>query len=391
MRVLQVHNRYRVRGGEDIAVDAVAASLREAGIGVSELVASSGDMPRGFFRKTATFALGIYSLSARARLRRLIRRDRPDVVHVHNVYPLLSPSVLAECRRAGLPVVMTCHNLRLLCPSGTTFSGGEPCRRCWKGREYWCVLRDCRQDLVESAAYALRTWVARRLDLFKANVTLFITPTEFVKRELRDNGFQECEFAVVPHMISPGAAVSGRGPGAYVAYAGRVSPEKGVQVLVSAAARCPTLPIRIAGDYSAMPGLPRSAPGNVRFVGVLRGQALKEFYACARLVVAPSLCYEAFGLAAAEAMGFGLPVVGSRIGGLPEVIVHGRTGLLFEPGDAADLARKLKALWHDRATCESMGRAARDWVLTQYSPRAFLGRLLAAYERAVEINRRGPR
>jgi len=383
MRVLQLHNRYRVRGGEDVAVDATLDLLRDRGVDVLEVVRDSRGIGRGLPRKLVAFAQSIYSDSARRQVARTIRAGRPDVAHAHNLYPLLSVSVLPECRRAGVPVVLTCHNYRLICPITVMSSRGRVCERCSGGRACWCLLRNCHRSVLESAACAAQNYVGRQLRVFRHNVTLCIAPTRFVVQKLCESGYDDLEFEIVPNMVPAPPRTADRPVGDYVAYAGRVSPEKGVEVLLSAAARCPALPVRIAGDCSAMPHLPTKAPANVRFVGVLDKDRLRDFYTGARFAVVPSTCFETFGLAAAEAMGHGLPVIASRIGGLPEVVEDGRTGLLFEPGNDVELAEKVDALWHDPARCREMGEAGRQKVEREYNPEVFFSRLMNAYGRAI--------
>jgi len=383
MKVIQLHNRYRVRGGEDASVEATIDLLRARGVEVIEFLRDSKEIGQGPVRKLGTFVESIYSNSARQRLAHVIQANRPDVAHIHNLYPLLSVSVLRECRRAHVPIVMTCHNFRLICPITILFSHGRTCERCCKGRAYWCVLQNCHANVFESGAYAAQNYVSRQLKAFRNNVTLCIAPTRFVVQKLREHGYGDLEFEVIPHAVSMPARVAERSPGGYVAYAGRISPEKGVDALLAAAARCPGLPVWIAGNDLAIPRLRAGAPPNVRFVGSLSKDQLQEFYGGARFAVVPSVCFETFGLAAAEAMSYGLPVIASRIGGLPEVVEDGRTGLLFEPGNDVELAAKLDSLWHDEARCREMGRAARQKVEREYGADVFFERLMGAYERAI--------
>lgn len=385
MKVIQLHNRYRVRGGEDVLVDAIVRMLRERGVRVCEFVRNSREIRPGLGGRAAAFLGGTYSPSARAAMSRLLRRERPDLVHAHNLYPLLSPSVLVACRREGVPVVMSCHNFRLLCPEGTFFSHGAACEQCLGGRERRCVLRNCRGNLLESAGYALRCYVARRFRLFKNNVSLFVAPTHFVRRKLAENGFGRSEFRVVPHMVSAPPSGVDSSHGEYAAYVGRLSPEKGIDVLLAAAARCPDVPVRVAGRPSEALEVAAQAAKNVKLVGRLDRAQVDEFYARARFVVVPSVCFESFGLAAAEAMGHGLPVIASRIGGLPEVVEDGTTGLLSEPGDAAELADGMQFLWDRPDVGRQMGEAGREKALREYAPEVFFRRLTDAYARAIEI------
>jgi len=388
MKLVQVHNRYRVRGGEDTAVDATVRLLRSRGVEVREFFADSWDVPSRFAAHLALSLRGVYSRAAYGAIRRLMQEERPDIVHVHNLYPLFSPSVLGACRREGIPIVMTCHNYRLICPIGTLFSHGEVCERCTGCHEFACVLRNCTGNVAQSAAYALRNAVARRFGLFLRNVTLFIVPTEFVRRKLSTRGLAQGAFCVVPHSMPCPAQPVDCSSGRYVACVGRASPEKGLPILLGAAARCPDLPVRVAGDHWAMSAPRPPAPGNVQFLGPLPHPALKDVYAGARFLVMPSMCFETFGLAAAEAMAYGLPVIAARIGGLPEVVDDGVTGLLFEPGNAQELSEKMRFLWDHPSICSSMGQAARKKAMREYNEEAVFHKLTAAYSKAMEIHGR---
>ncbi|MHC5033575.1 MAG: glycosyltransferase, partial [Planctomycetota bacterium] len=356
------------------------------GVEVAFLTRDSSDLGNGLAGKLRAFVGGIHSLSAQRRMSRLLREVRPDIVHVHNLLPLLSPSVLVACRSHGVPVVMTCHNYRLTCPTGLHVVRGEVCERCISDGEHRCVLQDCRNSLFESAAYALRHAVGRWGRTIPRNVTLFIALTEFLKRRLVTAGFPRERIAVIPNMADLPAQPADPVAGQYAAYAGRISPEKGLDTLLAAARRLPGIPIRIAGDWSTMPEVREQAPDNVDFVGFLDRDEVARFYRKARFLVLPSTCFEVFPLVLAEAMGYGLPAVASRIGGLPEIVEDGRTGLLFEAGDADELASKMEMLWEDSALCARMGQAARHRAAREFSEDVFYSRLMDAYQAAVQLN-----
>lgn len=380
MRVCIVHNSYARPSGEEIVVENTRRLLEEHGHEVCALQRSSAEIEHMRLGRVRAFFSGIYSLCSRHAMRRLLDEQRPDVVHVHNLYPLISPSVLVECRRAGVPVLMTVHNHRLVCPNGLLLSRGEACERCLGGREHWCVLRNCESDLLKSIGYAVRSAVARKWRLFLDGVTLFAVLTPFQRERLVASGFPAERIVVIPNMVSSSGAEPALGD--YVAYVGRVSPEKGIETLVAAAARWRDIPLRIAGSLDRMPHLASKAPDNVAFLGRLEGTRLNAFYRNSRIVVLPSTCPEAFGLPVAEAMWHGKPVIASRVGGLPSVVDDGVTGMLVEPGNASELAEKIRALWEQPKLCRTMGEAGRAKALREYSPERYYERLMAAYDRA---------
>ncbi|MDD5712649.1 MAG: glycosyltransferase [Smithellaceae bacterium] len=314
-----------------------------------------------------------------------IRQLRPDVIHVHNVYPLFSPSVLVAARNEGIPTVMTCHNFRLLCPIGTHFRKGKICELCAPGNEYWCLLQNCRQNLFESLAFFLRNWTARKMGIFRDNVTIFITVNPFLKERLCQSYLPEDRVFALPNMVPLPADTGNTGNGEYVAFSGRISPEKGIKVFLEALANNPELPGYVAGDCSSDPSLIADAPRNVKFAGRLDGGALESFYRRARFLVVPSLWYETFGLVAAEAMSYGIPVIASRIGALPGLVEDGVNGLLFEPGNALSLADKVKFLWNNPDLCRQMGQRGQEKIREEYSEDVIFARLMKIYERAIEI------
>ena len=299
---------------------------------------------------------------------------------------MISPSIFIACRESGVPVVMRCPDYRLTCPTYWHFNEERICERCKNGREYWCILKNCRKNIYESFAYSLRTAVARRFRYYKNNVSIFIPPSEYVKNRLIEAGIRAERIIVVPNMSSLAYSMVDTDNASYIAYVGRISSEKGISTLLTGA-RIAGLPIRIAGDYSSMPEILKTAPTSVQFVGHLIRDQLGAFYGNARFSVVPSVCNEAFGIVVAEAMSHGLPVIASRIGAIPEIVEDGRTGLLFEPGNAYDLAEKMKLLWNNPELCRQMGRAGKEKVLREYSENVYYERLMGVYMKAMTINK----
>lgn len=378
MKVIHLHQRYRIRGGEDAMVEATVALLVRRGVQASLITRDSAAIAASLPARARAFIGGVYSFSAAAWMRRLLNSEHPDVVHIHNLHPSFSPAVIPVCRRAGVPVVMTCHNYRLVCPTGMFMRGGRVCDACCGGREYRCLLYNCRGSLVESAAYALRNTVHRMLGLYRDHVSRFIAISGFVRDRLVAEGFPPDRFRVIPNMASlPDSGVDCAG-GSYAAFAGRFSPQKGIATLL-AAATCTGIPVRLAGNHASMPELIRMLPPNAQLAGRLAGDAMADFYRRARFAVVPSECPEPFGLVAVEAMGHGLPVIAARTGGLPEVVEDGVTGLLFQPGSAADLAAKMKRLWDDPDLCRALGAAARERAAREFNEDLYYRRLMNIY------------
>lgn len=200
-----------------------------------------------------------------------------------------------------------------------------------------------------------------------------------------DEGFPAERISVVPNMCRPDGVQLSDDPGGYVGYTGRVSPEKGIMVLAESARRLRTVQFKVAGTHESASRLVQEAPDNLEFSGFLQQEQLYQFYASSRIIVLCSVCFEGFPMMVLEAMVHGKPVICSRIGGLPEIVDDGVTGLLFEPGNADDLADKIRYLWARPDACRQMGKAGRQKALREYSPEKYYERLMPVYRKAVEL------
>ena len=388
MRVLLVHNDYSVLGGEEFLVASVADILESHGHDVLQYRRRSPELQPGVRGSAKAFFVGIHNPWSCRQITELLDSFRPNAIHVQNLYPLISPSILPVMHRSRIPIVMNVQNYRLGCPNGLHFSHGEICTRCLGGREQWCVLRNCEGSLLKCTGYALRNAVARWTGAYTRNVGVFTPPTSFHARWLSELGIEPERIHVIPNMVDDVAGKVGESAGDYVGFAGRVSPEKGVDVLMQAARRMPDVPFRIAGSYDRLPTLPSTAPPNVRFLGHLGPEDLSSFYAGARMIVVPSVWFEGFPTVIPQAMLRGRPVIASDVGGLRDVIDDGATGYLFPTGDAEQLAARIGALWSDPRLASIMGRTAREKALREYSRDRYYNRLMAAFE-AAGARRRG--
>ena len=390
MKVLVTHNEYAGYSGEEAVVEDICRLLGRQGHDVIQYTRSSAEIARMRAGEIRAFFSGIYSCSSRNNFRRLLTQCRPDIVHIHNLFPLISPSILTLCREAGLPVVMTVHNYRLVCPNGLHLARQEICEKCAGGREWWCVLRNCEGSFFKSLGYAIRNYVARKQRLYLDNVTMYAALTEFQRQRLIRDGFPAERIVVIPNMAQSPPQPTPCELGDYVGFVGRMSPEKGIPSLLAAARACRTIPFRAAGGTDRMPELPAQAPTNFEFLGHLNHKDLSLFYSSSRFNVLCSTCFEGFPQTLVEAMLYSKPVVCSRIGGLAEIVEEGVTGLLFEPGNANDLRKRIEYLWDRPSLCREMGQAARQKALRQYSPEKYYSQLMAAYQKALTLGPGGP-
>ncbi len=339
------------------------------------------DYPLG--EKVVKASQVVWSFEAQRRLRRLLETFRPDVAHLHNIYHHLSPSILPVLRRAGVPTVMTAHDLKIACPNNKMYDGTGVCERCKGGRYHNVIGRRCvRGSLAASTVVATEAIVHRALDSYASNLARIVVPSRFFLEKFVEWGWKRDTFAYIPNWLDANAFEARPEPGDYFVYVGRLSHEKGIETLVRA---CGAAGIRlaIAGEGPLMPAL-RAMLGEdntaIRLLGFTSGEALKSLVRGARAVVAPSECYENAPLSVLEAFAAGKPVVGSRIGGIPELIEEGRTGWLFEAGDVGGLRAALERVRDlPDASIASMGRAARALVERDFSRDRYVREMLELY------------
>lgn len=377
MRVVNVHNRHVGTGGMEVLFESITKLLRANGDEVVVVDRDNKDL-RGLAGKLSAFGSMIYSPSAKHEMRSLLREKRPDVVHVHNIYPQLSPSILDACREEGVPVVMSVQDYKLTCPTAQHLRDGVPCEKCLGGHEQWCAIHNCRGNRPMSVAYAIRNAAARVTRKIHDGVDAYLCCSQFVANQIIRGGYPAERVHVLPNFADLPDAPAKTSPGDYVAYIGRISPEKGVDVLI-AAARLNGLPTKIVGDTSAMPKLQVDVPANVEFLGAMKRDQIPDFLKSARMLVVPSIWYEAFGIVCAEAMAYRLPVIASNMGGLPEVVDHDRTGLTVPPNDPAMLATAMTRLWGDPTLALAFGEAGRAKALREYVPAVYYKRLARFY------------
>lgn len=377
MRIVNVHNRHAGPGGMEVLFESITKLLRSHGDEVIVVEKDNKDI-HGIAGKLAAFGSMVYSPSAKKAMRSLIRAESPDVVHVHNLYPQLSPSILDACREENVPVVMSVQDYKLTCPTAQHLRDGKVCEKCVGGHEQWCAIHNCRGSRAMSVAYAIRNAAARVSGKIHNGVDAYLCCSNFVADQIAKGGYPVDRIHTLYNFADLPDAPPRAGAGDYVAYVGRISPEKGLDVLIGAA-RSNGLNVKIAGDPTPMPELQRDLPSNVEFVGPLKREAIPAFLSNARMLVVPSIWFEAFGIVCAEAMAYRLPVIASAMGGLPEVVDHGVTGLCVEPNDSAKLAEAIASIWNDPARAAAMGEAGRVKALREYTPEVYYRRLTTAY------------
>jgi glycosyltransferase involved in cell wall biosynthesis len=356
LRVLIAHNRYRAAGGEERHVELLDRGLTAAGVNVWRFERKSTDLDGSLFRKSAT-TLGLAYRPGAGGIPRILRLRRPTVVHFHNIWPLLTPSALRAAKHSGATVVLTIHNYRFACPGGTLLRHGLVHDDCIQGSSLRCGLRNSRGNRVESFAYGVALEIQRRAGMLRRWVDAFIAPSEFMAEMLVRSGLPQERVYVVPYGL-PLPAETPAPERRHVLFVGRLVAEKGVRTLLAAARLRPDVPIVIAGDGTLAPAA-KAVSHNVRYAGRLDRADIAKALSEAAFTVVPSEWHDNLPFAALESFAAGRAVVATRMGGLPEIVDHGMTGLTVPPNDPLALAAAMGRLWDDHQRAADMGRRAR--------------------------------
>lgn len=381
MRVLLLHSRYLsgAASGENRVVEEESRLLREAGHDVT--VWSPEPEVGGALANVRTAGSAIWSRRASRHVATLVRRERIDVVHVHNLFPTLSPAVLRAARSSGAAVAMTLHNYRLMCLPANLLRDGRPCEDCL-GRLPWpgVVHRCYRDSALGSATLAASLGAARRAGSFDA-ITRFLAVSAFVRAKHVEAGIAPERILVKPNFTW--ATERRTGPGEYLLFLGRLSGEKGVDTILRAAARSRgDCPLVVVGDGPDAEALRREAPANVTFRGQVGASEVPAILARARALLVPSRWYEAAPRSIIEAYAAGVPVIASDIGALPEAVQRNETGLLAPPDDENAWAARMEELADDVTSLRLGDGAFARWQ-ERFSPERGVRDLEEAYSEAM--------
>lgn len=385
-RVLIVHNRYQIRGGEDAVVEREAAALARAGCTVETLYFSNDDIRGPVDRLRVAFEAP-HARRGIARVVEAVRRFRPDVVHAHNTFPLVSPGMFAAVRAEGAATVQTLHNFRLTCAGALLMRDGKPCETCVTGSPYAAVRHRCyRGSRLGSLAVARMIDRHRRIGTWTRDVDAFVVLTPFARGRFVAAGLPPERIGVKPNGL-PDPGPPSEASRETILFAGRLSREKGVETLKAAAGQLGRA-IDVAGEGPLRESLD-GAPG-LTLLGTLPGAEVQARMARAAALVVPSLWYEGLPMVVAEAFAAGTPVIASRIGALADLVEDGVTGLLVTPGDPAALAQAMARILADPQAARRMGRAARAAYLRDWTEEATTAALLSIYRRACAARAAAP-
>jgi len=391
MRILRIHNRYQQRGGEDSVFEAEYALLERHGQEIYRLEFTNDDIPSKPSAIDSLKLTGntIWSRSARQRIREAVEGFKAEVVHFDNTFPLISPAVYSVISEAGVAVVQTLHNFRLACPNGLFFRDGHPCEDCLgKTPPYPGVVHACyRESRAQTAVVAAMLTTHRLRRTWSRDVDRYIALTNFAKDKFIEGSLPANKIVVKPNFVVSEPPEGQKDDGHFL-FVGRLSSEKGIGTLL-AAQKMHKQDLHVAGDGPLKEQVLRQASAlpSLRALGRLDRDDVRAEMLSARALVFPSEWYEGFPMTLVEAFACGLPVIASRLGSMAEIVEDGVTGLFFEPGQATDLAAKMRWASAHSDEMRRMGLNARREYEAKYTPERNYEMLMDIYEQAIQQSR----
>jgi glycosyltransferase involved in cell wall biosynthesis len=384
MKILLIHNYYQQPGGEDQVFAAESSMLEKHGCRVFRY-AVHNDRIKGMNPLTLARST-LWNKTIASELRELIRKVRPDVIHFHNTFPLVSPASYYAAKAEGVPVVQTLHNYRLLCPNALFFRDGHICEDCmgkfvpWPGILHACY-RGSRAATGVTAGMLSGHRVSRT---YSRMVDVYIALTDFARQKFIQGGLTAGKIAVKPNFVDPDPG-NGDGRGGYALFVGRLSQEKGISTLLAAWEKIGgKIPLKIVGDGPLSSQVAKASQriSTIEWLGHKSRQLVLDLMKDAAVLIFPSIWYEGFPVTIVEAYSVGLPVIASNLGGMSSIIEHKRTGLHFRPGDPEDLAAKVEWIFGHPAGLERMRQEARAEYEVKYTAERNYEMLMEIYESA---------
>jgi glycosyltransferase involved in cell wall biosynthesis len=395
MKILILHNSHRsvFPSGANIVVDQEARLLAMNGHSILTMNPVSDEFTRAGYWKKLSLVLQVpFSLKSYRAVRGLIDREKPDIVHVHNIFPILSPSVYMAAESRKVPIVQTLHDFRFFCPAIFFLRNGALCDKCkdqkfGRSVRYGCYMN----SKVRTIPVALMLKLHHTLKTFERRIDTFIYHTESQKALFVDAGLEGSKLFLKPNFVEDTFRRDHHTRGKYVLFLGRIGEEKGLKALVETWRLLPDIPLKIIGDGPGMVEFQAFAKdlraSGMEFLGRRPFEECMEALDGARFLVMPSIWRETFGRVIVEAFCHAKPVIASNLGSMADLVRDGSTGLLFPPGEPGELAHKVRWLWDHEDACEKMGWEGRREYEGRYTPERNYGMLMEIYERTLESRR----
>lgn len=383
MKILYIHNNYaNNNSGEEHAAEGLVALLRQNGHTVDWYRRSSAELMASKVKKGMAFFTGIWNPRAIKDVKQKLKTFQPDVVHIQNLYPLISPAILTSIKDAEIPIVMRCPNYRLFCPNGLHLDKqGNVCEKCLNGgREIHCIMKNCENNRMKSMGYAVRNYTARSWWGILKKVDAYIVQSDFQKQKFITNGIPENRIAIVPGLTPEIPEYKEHNTGDVVTFVGRVSLEKGIVEFIEAARQLPKIQFAVAGSIdSSFQYLQNNAPNNILWKGFLKGSELDDLYHNSRIIVIPGKWYEGFPNVITRAMQHSKPVITSNLGAMASIIDHQQNGLLVQAGNVPELTQAISHLYNSPELCKKYGRNGHDKAIRNYSSEQIYNKLITTY------------
>jgi len=340
--------------------------------------------PNGISAQFKAAAHLLYSLEAKRKIEKLIKMEKPDIVHLSNFAHQISPSILDVFARYRIPSVMTMHDYKMVCPTYSMLLDGMPCERCKNGKYYWCFLKNCtKSSYFKSLLNMLEMYLHHKILHIYGKINFFISPSMFLKEKVEEMGFKG-EIFHLPNFIDlDGFSPCYEAKENAIVYVGRLSPEKGVATLLEAVKGL-DVRLKIIGDGPIRDELEKTKPGNVIFLGYMNQKQLKEEVKNSIALIIPSECYENNPRVVIEAFALGKPVIGARIGGIPELVKDGETGYIFDAKNTLDLKNKIEFLLKNPDSAAEMGKNGRKFIEKELSSELHYRKLMEIYQLAMK-------
>lgn len=344
--------------------------------------------PMGLFQQVKSSLNVLYSFEAKNKIKKLLKMETPDIVHLNNFAHQISPSILDVFKKYKIPIVITLHDYKLICPVYTMLLNGKICEKCKNRKFYWCFFHRCtKNSYLKSFLNVIEMYLHHRLLSIYDLVDIFISPSKFLKEKVKEMGFRKA-IICLPNFINKEDYVPNYNfNNKTICYFGRLSKEKGLFTLIESLKRI-DVELKIIGDGPLNKDLKlrtqRGNLDNVKFLGYKSGEELKNIIRNSIAVVLPSEWYENNPRTILEAFALGKPVIGSRIGGIPELVKDGETGLTFETGSADDLRKKISYLINNPHKAVKMGKNARNFVVENFNSENHYQELMKIYQMAMQ-------
>ena len=376
MKILIIHNNYSQKGGEEAVVAFQKRILEDNGHQVQLYIRDYNEMKHWRFGRVSGMFSALYNPASIRDLKKIIQIFQPEVAILHNLFPVISPTIIPFLRKNKIRTIQILHNYRLLCPIGTFYTNGQICEKCTvRGREWNCLRNRCNDGFFQSLSFTIRSFVARKRNYF-GSVDRFVALSDFQKNKLVENGFDASRIAVIPNSLFSTVKIEpDEEKRDFIGFAGRLTPEKGIFDFIELARLMPDYEFRAAGKQTAI--LENvDIPHNLKFEGFLDSFQLRNFYRHTKIIVFPSRWYEGFPMTLLEAFSSKTPVITYNLSVMPEIVEDEKEGFVVEIGDIQKISEKINRLFSDYQLWKEFSENALCKFERQYSVQSYYDKII---------------